>query len=116
MYSNQPYFQNVQQINGTGHSIRAFMITAIAMCAAAVALWAFIAGFQSRRARLKKELTLDFMPFERWKWYDRLIMFRFRVRWKWLWPDPEWLWRDLKSLVPSLYHQIRRKIHELSLS
>lgn len=74
MYSNQPYSQNIQQINGTGHSIGAFVATAFAMCAIAVLLWASIAGFQSRRVRLKKELELDSDTFNTWKWYDWLIM------------------------------------------
>lgn len=82
MYSNQPHFQNIQQINGTGHSIGAFVTTASAMCASAVVLWVSIAGFQSRRVRLQKELESDFDVSVEWNWFDRMIMFVFVDTWR----------------------------------
>lgn len=96
MYSDQPYSQNVQQINGTGHSIRAFVITAIAMCATAIVLWAFIAGFQSRRVRMKKKFESIHGVDLTWKWYDWLIMFSFFHTWKSLLRDLESFWFKYK--------------------
>jgi hypothetical protein len=37
-------------------------------------LWALIAGFQSRRARLKKEYESNRGAFRRWELYDWPIM------------------------------------------
>jgi hypothetical protein len=44
------------------------------MCASAVVLWAFIAGFQSRRARLKKEYESNPGAYRRWELCDWPIM------------------------------------------
>jgi hypothetical protein len=63
------------------------------MCASAVVLWGSIAGFQSRKTKLKKEAELSLSSGPTWKWYDRLIMFNFlgmlklswfRLRMAWL--------------------------------
>ncbi|KAH6865932.1 hypothetical protein BKA58DRAFT_229750 [Alternaria rosae] len=66
------YGMNVQQVNGTGHSIRVFVITAVAMCASSVFLWAASAAFQSYRARLISEEQLN--RNAKFPWYKEMIM------------------------------------------
>jgi hypothetical protein len=62
------------------------------MCASAVVLWAFIAGFQSRRVWLKKTLESDRSQEDQWKWYDRLIAFSFLHTLKESWFDLKMSW------------------------
>ena len=45
--------QNIQQINETGHSVRAFIITAVVPCASAALAWLATASFESFRRRVK---------------------------------------------------------------
>jgi hypothetical protein len=68
----------VQQINGTGHSIRGFIVTAIAMCVFSVVLWATSTALQSHKARLEKESVENPDASARWPWYDIMIMYGLR--------------------------------------
>ena len=45
--------QNVQQINESGHSISAFIVTAVALCMITFAVWGAVAGLLSYRNRLE---------------------------------------------------------------
>jgi hypothetical protein len=91
------YGMNVQQINGTGHSIGAFLVTAFAMFASAVVLWACIAGVQSRRVRLKKDLKSDSTTVILWHWYDWLITLSFFATWESLWNTLDRKWSNYKT-------------------
>ena len=77
--------KNVRELNDTGPSIAAFVVTALLMCAGGVGFWVGTAAFQSAVQRSKDKLCLKvpdewiFMDFVaargllealRWKWGD----------------------------------------------
>ena len=71
--------QNVQQINESGHSISAFIVTAVALCMITFAVWGAVAGFLSYRNSLevvsRERGRGPDSTLKRWIWRPSLLCF-----------------------------------------